>query len=260
MRIAYTILMFAMLLCLGCEWKLKPDTGKTDAERVAIERYDQIESRFLMTGDYSALQQMNTSYPMETRTLIEDVLRIGHVNESGINTKFLHFFRDSTLQQLIVDVEAQYSDMSDVTEELSKSFAALKEELPAIDIPRVYTQVGSFDQSIIISGNSLGISLDKYLGGDYPFYQDHYTDQQRSVMNRSMIVPDCLSFYLLSLYPMPRKDSLTHQDRDEHMGRIQWVVNQVTGREVFDNEFVKVAEKEIKEKYSMSYHFLLRHS
>ena len=37
---------------------------------VEIERYDRLEYRYLTTGDFSALQQMNTEYPMETRTLI----------------------------------------------------------------------------------------------------------------------------------------------------------------------------------------------
>jgi hypothetical protein len=249
-----------MMLCIGCEWRLKPDKGTAESELVTIERYDLIESRYLSTGDFSALQQMNTVYPMETRTLIEDVLRIGHVNEPDINGKFLRFFQDSTLQVLVGDVQKEYADISDISEELSKAFAALKDELPAIDIPRVYTQIGSFDQSIIICGNSLGISLDKYLGADYPFYQNHYTDRQRSVMNRSMIVPDCLGFYLLSQYPMPKKDSLTQRDRDEHMGCIQWVVNQVTGRDVFDNEFVKAADKRIRKRHSMNYHLLLRNS
>lgn len=38
-----------------------------------VERYDRLESRYVITGDFSALQQMNTEYPIETRTLVEDV-------------------------------------------------------------------------------------------------------------------------------------------------------------------------------------------
>lgn len=260
MRITYYILLFAMVLCIGCEWKLKPDNEAVGAKSVTISRYDRIEIRYLTTGDRAALQQMKTEFPMQTRTLIEDVLRIGRVNESNINAKFLHFFQDSTLQTLISDVQEQYSDISDVAEELSQAFITLKEELPAIDLPNVYTQIGSFDQSIIVSGNSLGISLDKYLGADYPFYQEHYTEQQRSVMVRDMIVPDCLGFYILSLYPLPDAQKSTQQQRDIHMGRIQWIVNQVTGRDVFDNEFVTAAEQLMKKRHSMNFHLLLRHS
>ena len=38
-------------------------------------------------------------------------------------------------------------------------------------MPEVYTQVGAFDQSIIVANDMLGISLDKYLGADYPLYR-----------------------------------------------------------------------------------------
>ena len=57
-------------------------------------------------------------------------------------------------------------------------------------------------------------------------------------MNRENIVPDCISFYLLSFYPGP--DSL---DRFVHMGRIQHVANNALNRKVFTNEFVQQAEQ-----------------
>jgi hypothetical protein len=238
-RKVYGILFAVMLLCLGCQWQLKPNDAKSDKSLVTLQRYDRIESLYLTTGDYAAMQQMNTYYPMQTRMLIENVLQLGKVDAPDINTKFLYFFQDSTLQHMLRDVQQQYGDMDDVSEELEKAFTQLKELLPDLEIPEVYTQIGSFDQSIIVGNQTLGISLDKYLGADYPFYVSHYTERQRSMMTRSMIVPDCLSFYILSLYPLPNG---TQQERDQHMGNIQWVVNKVVGRQVFDNEFVKAAE------------------
>ena len=159
-----------MMFCVGCEWQLKPN-GAEDEVQVTIQRYDRIESLYLTTGDYSALQQMNANYPMQTRMLIENVLRIGKVDDADINTRMLKFFKDSTLQRMLVDVGRQYGDMDDVNEELSEAFGRLKEEMPGVEIPQCYAQVGSFDQSIIVGYNTLGISLDKYLGSEYPFYQ-----------------------------------------------------------------------------------------
>ena len=39
-----------------------------NAPLVKVERYDRLEYRYLTTADYSALQEMNTEYHMETRT------------------------------------------------------------------------------------------------------------------------------------------------------------------------------------------------
>ena len=118
-----------MLGCIGCEWQLKSD--ETDTE-IVVDRYDRIQSLYLTTGDFSALQQMNTAYPIQTRTLIEDVLRIGKVNESDINMKFLRFYQDSTLQMLVNEAEQQYANMDDINQELTAAFQYLQKQIPNI--------------------------------------------------------------------------------------------------------------------------------
>lgn len=248
-----------MLLCFGCQWQLKRDDD-ADAAIVNIARYDRIESLYLTTGDYSALQQMNTYFPMQTRTLIEDVLHIGKVDDPETNRRFLRFFQDSTLQRMLIDVQQQYTEMDDINEELASAFEHLQDEMPALEVPTIYAQIGSFDQSIIVADGSLGISLDKYLGADYPFYRQNYSDNQRSMMERSMIVPDCLGFYLLSLYPIPSDVVNTQEGRDQHMSKIQWVVNEVTGRDVFHNAMISDVNEYMKNNREQSFDEMLRSS
>lgn len=240
------------MFCVGCEWQLKPNSNDEQEVQIAIDRYDRIESLYLTTGDPSALQQMNTNYPIQTRMLIEDMLRIGKVNDAEINVKFLHFFQDSILQSMLADVEKQYAEMDDLTDELSSAFQFLKEHLPAIEIPRFYTQIGSFDQSIIVGIGTLGISLDKYLGSSYPFYLDHYTAEQRKLMTREMIVPDCVAFFLLSQYPLSSDVVENREARHHHMGKIQWVVNEAVGRQVFRNGLVAQVSRMMKKNRKLT--------
>lgn len=230
-----------MLICVACQWHLRSGDDADNKDRITIERYDRLERHFLMSGDVAALQQMNTEYPIQTRTLIEDVLRIGHVDEPDINIRFLSFFQDSTLQAIMGEVERQYGDMSDVELVLTDAFHKLSSMLPTLQKPRVYTQVGSLDQSIVVGEGLLGISLDKYLGIDHPVYLRYgYTEKQRAMMRREYIAPDCLSFYLLSIYPFADESQA-----DGHMAKIQYVVNKVLGRKVFINEKVKAVEKDM---------------
>ena len=231
MNKVYGILLTIMMVCVGCQWQLRPSDGEADIRHVSIQRYDRIESLYLTTGDFSALQQMNTYFPMQTRMLIEDVLHLGQVSDTDINTKFLYFFQDSTLQRMLSDVQQQYSDMTDINEELADAFERLH--------------------------GTLGISLDKYLGEDYPFYLKNYTEEQRRMMTRSMIVPDCLSFFILSQYPLSAKLQTSQHSRDLHMGKIQWIVNQLTKRDVFENSFVSVIAEYMKENSSTTIKQLL---
>lgn len=259
MRKVYFLLVITMLACIGCEWRLKSNEEAMDDMNIAIDRYDRIESLYLTTGDYSAMLKMNKTYPMQTRTLIEDVLRIGQVNDPEISAKFLHYFSDSTLQKMINDVQQQFADMEDLNQDLSQAFRRLKEELPTMEIPQVYAQIGSFDQSVIVGHRTLGISLDKYLGADYPFYIKHYTEDQRRMMTRDMIVPDCLGFYILSLFPMQESEQ-SQRNRDLHMGKIQWVVNQVMGNDVFSNDRVSLVNQYMKRNKGVSVEQLLRNT
>ncbi len=233
-----------MLLCTACEFKLKPNEDEDAAGNIKVERYDRLQSRYLITGDFSALQQMNTEYPIETRTLVEKMLQIGEVSDHDINEKFLRFYQDSTLQTLISDAESEYANMDDINKKLEQTFTKLKDWLPSMPIPRVYAQIGALDQSIVVGDEMIGISLDKYMGAKYPIYQRYdYSAEQLRTMGRNYIVPDCLSFYLLSLYPMPNYDSRTQLEKDLHMGKVMWVVNKAIGSQMFRTDYVTMVER-----------------
>ena len=226
-----------MLTCLGCEWRMRSD-AETDSVNF-VERYDVVETNFITTGDYAALRDMQTRYPLQTRRLIEDVLKLGNVDDAHINSRLFTFFQDSTLQMIVSEVGSQYSDFQSVADELLNSFERLKQLVPNAEIPKVYTQIGSLDQSIVVGDGFLGISLDKYLGSDFPIYIKYgYSPQQRAMMTRSFIVPDCLGFYLLSVFPCKQ-----NVEAKAYYGKIQYIVNTVMNRKVFDNEYVDTAER-----------------
>lgn len=232
-----------LMLCSACEFKLKLSPGDDQEGPLRVQRYDRLESRYLTTGDFAALQQMNTEFPIETRTLIEKVLQVGQVDDPEISSKFLHFFQDSTLQSLISDVESEYANVDDINNQLNNSFKKLQDWIPQLERPAVFTQIGSLDQSIVIGDKLIIIYLDKYMGENYPLYKRYYTYQQRSSMTRDYIVPDALCFYLLSVFPMSDMESRKQLERDLHVGKVMWTVNQAMGRHVFVSDYVKVVNR-----------------
>lgn len=232
----------SLFLLTACELKLKPyeDGGKN--ARIEVLRYDRLESCYLTTSDFSALQRMNTEFPVETRTLLEKVLQIGEVDDPEISSKFLRFFQDSTLLALISDTEAEYANIDDLNKGLNEAFDYLKEQIPNLPIPRVYAQIGALDQSIIIGDQSIGICLDKYMGEKYPLYEKYYTYQQRESMTRSYIVPECITFYLLGLYPIRDAEKRTQLEHDLHVAKMMWVTNQALGTPFFNTEYTRVID------------------
>ena len=240
----YLFMFLLMMALIGCQLQMRPSEEQLQQDGVVLDRYDRVESLYLTLADFAALHQMRTDYPQQTRTLIEHVLQLGPVDDPDINNRLLLFFQDSTLQAIIDDVARKYDNTDALQKQLTDAFRRLATMLPGMKIPSFYTQIGSLDQSIVVSDSLVGISLDKYLGADYPAYLRYgYTSQQRSMMTREYIVPDCLGFYLLSLYPLPAEADTLFAARHFHMMKIQTVVNKAINRHVFSNDSIASLEK-----------------
>ena len=255
--IFYILLPIVTLFLSGCD--LKSDFSSTDGHTPSIEicRYDRLESRYLTTGDFSALQQMSTDYPIKTRTLIEDILQVGKVTDTDINSRFLQFFQDSTLQLLISDTEAHFADMTNLNKEFNKVFNKMLKELPKVPVPDVYTQIGGLNQSIVINNKSIGVCLDKYLGKDYHLYKKFYSEDQRKEMNEDYIVADALGFYLISVFPMTDYEDRPQIERDLYLGKIMWVTNYLVGKGRYITTYVRMVNNYMQKYRNITVDMLL---
>ena len=89
-------------------------------------------------------------------------------------------------------------------------------------------------------------------------YKKYYTAQQRESMSQEYIVSDCVTFYLLSLYPLKDFEQRSQYERDLHMGKIMYLANVVTGKNLFTTPYVKRAGKMKKASKNMSFEEFLK--
>ncbi len=198
---------------------------------IKIVRFDKVVDDFVRTGNVSFSQRLSTDYPTETRILVENMLHLGSVADVHIYDDLRVYFSDSNLVRLSADVRNRFASMARYEEQLNKAYRRLKKELPELEKPYVYTQVSAFNQSIVVNDTVVGISLDKYMGCDYPLYAKSYTPVQRATMHPDRIVPDLLSFYLMAQFPPRVKpENLLHAMIQ--IGKIQWVVAQAMNTSV----------------------------
>ena len=197
-----TLFILLVLLCaFGVwSWLAKPWEGwfmdEEQTTEVKIDRFDRVLDEYVSLGSYTALHQMNTLYPMETKLLIENVLELGNVSDPDVEKRLRYFYLDSTVQVLLDEVHHQYGDLRDLEADFDHVFKELKKKDPSFRTPHVYTQISCLNQSIVVGDTLIGISLDKYLGADFPLYREYYSEEQRAQMNRSAIVSDAISAYL----------------------------------------------------------------
>lgn len=224
-----SILLIILTVVLGsCQVDWQKWLHTQEEESMTIRRYDRILDEFVSLNSYSALQRMNTEYSQETLLLIENVLSLGKVEDPNIDRKIREYFLDSTLQVILQDVHQTYPDLSSEAQRLGKIFYAIKKEDPNFTIPLVYTQISALNQSIVVGDSILGISLDKYLGENYPLYATYYYPCQRRSMKRERIVSDAASFYLFSEYWKPG-DTETLLDRMVFVGKVHWAIAHLLG-------------------------------
>lgn len=171
---------------------------------------------------------MNTEFAQETRLLVEDVLDLGAVNMPDINERLCAYFSDAILVHLMEDVEANFKNMDRFEKKLALGFKHLKREIPDLPVPRIYTQISALNQSVVVGDSVLGISLDKYMGAEYPLYKRYYYANQRRSMSPEYIVPDCFTFYLLGQYPFPWMEGhRSLMDILLYRGKIAWIVETI---------------------------------
>ena len=59
---------------------------------------------------------------------------------------------------------------------------------------------------------------------------------------------------------MPQDRVLTQVERDKHIGKIQWVVNKVLGKEQFNTQFVQMVERYMKSHQNATVDQLLKNN
>lgn len=220
------LLLLLTVLLAGC-WISTSNSYSKDDENISVIRYDRLQAEYIQFSSVSALQKMRTTYGRSTQILVEEILAIGSVSDDNIDETIQAFYSDSTLLQLISDTETKFEDLSRIEEQLTKGFKRLKKELPSLIIPTIYAQISALNESIVVSDSLLGISLDKYMGEDYPLYQRYYYDYQRQSMRPERIVPDCFIYYMMGGYPLPPLKERTLLERILRQGQIYYVIQQV---------------------------------
>lgn len=227
LRISLLIILISMLFA-ACGLSSRKGVEQKE-EEISVLRYDKLLSEYVRSNSFSAMQKLTMDYRQPTKILIEDVLAIGTVKDDTIAQRLQKFYSDTTLVRLVKDVEVKFSNLDEVEKGLTKGFKKLKKEVPDTKVPLIYSQISAFNESIVLVDSLLGISLDKYMGEDYPLYKRFYHDYQRRSMRPERIVPDCFVFYLLNRYGMDYHEGTSLIDLMMHAGKINYVMQNLLG-------------------------------
>jgi len=140
------------------------------------------------------------------------------------------YFSEPTLMRMYKDEQEKFSDLTQINKELSKGLHVFFQHFPGINRPKVYMHVSGLYQNIVVTDRILSLSADKYLGSDYPLYQDYIYDYRRQLMRPDRIVPDYLLGFMMANFKF-KGDEDVLLDRMLYEGKLRYMLSKLLSRQ-----------------------------
>jgi hypothetical protein len=221
-----------------CECRHNLPETVNDFEMISINRFDSILLRWIETDDPAILAQVKVRYPQMIEVLGKALFKTSPADSSAFFRNLINYYSEPTLLALYRDAVNFYStgspEITGITQELSLGFKRMKTLLPAIRIPAIYMHISGLQQNMIAGDSLLSCSIDKYMGYDYPLYEDFFYDHQRKSMTPERIAKDYLNARIKSEYPYTGKDNML-LERMVYEGKIVYLLTQIGKNYTFQN-------------------------
>ena len=218
--IRITLLGIACLSCICCSGN---KTGERTVPEFPIIRFDTNLYRYLTQNASDSVMQQDKDF---LDIFGAGILDIGKSDSAGFYSRLKSYFSDSTLMRIYKDEQEKFADLTAINEELSNGLHLFLQQFPQIKPPRIYTHVSGFNQNVIVTDDILSLSIDKYLGSDYPVYQSFFDDYKLQLMNPDRIVPDYLLGFMMANLPF-KGDEDVLLDRMLYEGKLRYMLSQL---------------------------------
>ena len=220
----YTIKAILQVFLLGiCCISCSGTIANEDAPEYPIIRFDTDLFNYLTQNNPESLIQDHADF---INIFGEGILRIGNPDSSDFYPHLKEYFSEPTLMGIYKDEQAVFADMTKINKELSNGLHIFFEQFPEIKPPKVYTHVSGFGRNVVVTDDILSISADKYLGSDYPVYQNFFYDYQRQLMTPDRIVPDYLLGFMMANLPFSGDEDVL-LDRILYEGKLRYIISQL---------------------------------
>jgi gliding motility-associated lipoprotein GldB len=98
------------------------------------------------------------------------IINLGNPYQEDYPEILAGFVTDYTMNKVFEKTMNVFPTVKNIETSLQKAFKRYKFYFPDRIVPQVYTYIGGFNQSMVVSDSILGIGVDKYLGKECEFY------------------------------------------------------------------------------------------
>lgn len=216
-----------MTLCLlvaafiACNGKASETQGLAAGPGITIERFDRELPAYVQETDTAAAARFREKYSPFFPIYCRQVLGLGDAPafRQGLDLFLTH----EAIARLYADTESHFAGDTAWVASLQQAFGRYRQAFPQSPLPRVLTHVSGLNQSVITVDTLLSVSLDCYLGADYPLYEQRYYIYERNLHESSRIACDALEVWLRTCFPYESKRNAL-LDRMVYEGKILYAL------------------------------------
>lgn len=236
---------FFIIFLFSCKnEKRKADISGFDFE-VKIDRFD-VDFWQLDTANFdSSIENLCKKYPNLLPKYIERSLLLD-AWDNAESRELLRtvFFADTTIHRLYSDCLSQFSDVSKFENELTFAFRRGKYFFPKMNIPRVafHVSAGANPEVLLHKDSLISISIDNYLGENYPLYENVVFDYLKQNMHAGKIVSDIVTVWITMNYPFVPQNGMLLEEL-LYRGKIMYILSLLLPDEKEENLIGFTAEQ-----------------
>lgn len=195
------ISLFLLLILFGCHRNpLRVNISDVSVD-LKIKHFDVDLLRLKKDDVPTAIPELKKSFTDFFDIFTYRMISIGGTDQENFQESLYSFISDTLIRKLEFEV-SQKVDTTQLRNELEKAFRHFRYYFPQKKIPIIYTCISGFNQSVVTSENLIGISLDKFLGVESPFYEQlGLAEYKRKNMHPAKIVSDVMYGWALTEWP-----------------------------------------------------------
>jgi hypothetical protein len=210
------VCIFLLFACNGT----KPDISNIDL-KVEIQRLDQDIFE-------APVDELPGKYGLFFEYYTHDILGIGEYHDSAFLHNLQLFKTAPIVQRAQKDVKAQYPDLNELNRKFTQAFKYYRYYFPDRYIPRIFSYISGYNQSLILSDSVIGIGLDKYLGANYKLYNElSFAKYLSKNMDRKKILSDCISTWTGNEWTLDLKANNDLISKMLHEGKILYATKMI---------------------------------
>ena len=180
--------------CTCSNRNTKEENGKKiEKTLIKIHRFEKDLFSINLDSVSSSISKLRKKYGEFFDIYNYKIIQLGSFKDPKYPEELKQFITDYYMTLDYNRVMEVFPDVKDIQKELNLAFINYASYFPEKKIPKVYTCISGWNQSVFTADTILGIALDKYLGQNCDFYEKlGLSRYMMYTMRREYIVPDCM--------------------------------------------------------------------